>query len=89
MLGCAPSRATSNVAESWQNGYCTGLENRRPKGHGGSNPSLSATILIVNKRLSLDLMGEKCLGLLFGLFFVVCFSILVGSGSFLLSNKLP
>lgn len=31
-----------SYAESWQNGYCTGLENRRPKGHGGSNPSLSA-----------------------------------------------
>ena len=28
--------------ESWQNGYCTGLENRRPQGLGGSNPSLSA-----------------------------------------------
>ncbi len=22
--------------ESWQNGYCTGLENRRPQGLGGS-----------------------------------------------------
>ncbi len=30
-------------SESWQNGYCTGLENRRPKGHGGSNPSLSVS----------------------------------------------
>jgi hypothetical protein len=30
------------IMESWQNGYCTGLENRRPKGLGGSNPSLSA-----------------------------------------------
>ena len=35
---------SSADAESWQNGYCTGLENRRPKGHGGSNPSLSAII---------------------------------------------
>lgn len=44
VLGCAPSRARQQrFAESWQNGYCTGLENRRPKGHGGSNPSLSAT----------------------------------------------
>jgi len=24
--------------ESWQNGYCTGLENRRPQGLWGSNP---------------------------------------------------
>src|SRR6185503_11619354 len=27
--------------ERWQNGYCTGLENRRPQGLGGSNPSRS------------------------------------------------
>ena len=33
------------LAESWQNGYCTGLENRRPKGLGGSSPSLSVTLL--------------------------------------------
>ena len=31
--------------ESWQNGYCTGLENRRPQGLGGSNPSLSARVV--------------------------------------------
>ena len=43
MLGCASHRLKA-LAESWQNGYCTGLENRRPKGHGGSNPSLSVTI---------------------------------------------
>jgi hypothetical protein len=30
------------VSESWQNGYCTSLENWRPQGLGGSNPSLSA-----------------------------------------------
>jgi hypothetical protein len=30
------------VSESWQNGYCTGLENRRPQGLTGSNPVLSA-----------------------------------------------
>ncbi len=29
--------------EGWQNGDCTGLENRRPYGLGGSNPSPSAT----------------------------------------------
>ena len=29
------------TAEGWQNGYCTGLENRRPQGLGGSNPSPS------------------------------------------------
>ena len=28
--------------ESWQNGYCNGLENRRPQGLGSSNLSLSA-----------------------------------------------
>ena len=28
--------------EGWQNGYCTGLENQRPYGLGGSNPSPSA-----------------------------------------------
>src|SRR5262245_50170093 len=44
-----PSRI--GIAESWQNGYCTGLENRRPKGHGGSNPSLSA--FTFQSRLSL------------------------------------
>ena len=27
--------------ESWQNGYCTSLENWRPQGLGGSNPSPS------------------------------------------------
>ena len=30
--------------ESWQNGYCTGLENRRPQGLTGSNPVLSARV---------------------------------------------
>jgi hypothetical protein len=30
--------------EGWQNGYCTGLENRRPKGLGGSSPSPSVEI---------------------------------------------
>ncbi len=30
-------RATAR-REGWQNGYCTGLENRRPQGHQGSNP---------------------------------------------------
>jgi hypothetical protein len=32
------------LLESWQNGYCTGLENRRAQALGGSNPSLSATL---------------------------------------------
>jgi hypothetical protein len=27
--------------EGWQNGYCTSLENWRPQGLGGSNPSPS------------------------------------------------
>lgn len=26
----------------WQNGYCTGLENRRPSGLLGSNPNFAA-----------------------------------------------
>ncbi len=32
--------------ESWQNGYCTSLENWRPNGLGGSNPSLSAMYFV-------------------------------------------
>ncbi len=30
--------------ESWQNGYCTSLENWRPQGLVGSNPTLSAPV---------------------------------------------
>src|SRR3954471_11149249 len=30
------------IVEGWQNGYCTSLENWRPQGLGGSNPSPSA-----------------------------------------------
>src|SRR4051812_7734264 len=33
--------------EGWQNGYCTSLENWRPQGLGGSNPSPS--VLPVNE----------------------------------------
>src|SRR5215831_9429281 len=33
----------NSFVEGWQNGYCTGLENRRPKGLGGSNPSPSVS----------------------------------------------
>src|SRR3954465_2373928 len=29
------------LQEGWQNGYCTSLENWRPQGLGGSNPSPS------------------------------------------------
>src|ERR1041385_3500261 len=43
--------------ESWQNGYCTGLENRRPQGLGGSNPSLSA-FLRIRKQGGAQLMKE-------------------------------
>jgi hypothetical protein len=32
--------------ESWQNGYCTSLENWRAQALGGSNPSLSAESII-------------------------------------------
>ena len=32
------------LLESWQNGYCTSLENWRPQGLGGSSPSLSARL---------------------------------------------
>jgi hypothetical protein len=39
-------------AEGWQNGYCTSLENWRPKGLGGSNPSPSASKII--KSISLE-----------------------------------
>jgi hypothetical protein len=31
--------------EGWQNGYCTSLENWRPQGLGGSNPSPSVNDL--------------------------------------------
>lgn len=34
----------SGSLEGWQNGYCTGLENRRPKGLVGSNPTPSVTL---------------------------------------------
>src|SRR6185295_13583638 len=30
--------------EGWQNGYCTSLENWRPQGLGGSNPSPSVGV---------------------------------------------
>src|SRR6185503_1282564 len=36
--------------ESWQNGYCTGRENRRAKALGGSSPSLSATEELTQRR---------------------------------------
>jgi hypothetical protein len=35
--------------ESWQNGYCTGLENRRPQGLAGSNPALSASSFCISR----------------------------------------
>lgn len=58
------------IAESWQNGYCTGLENRRPKGHGGSNPSLSVTFslsyLDVFNSLRWGSLVEIALGYLLG-----------------------
>ena len=39
----APRGADNFAAlEGWQNGYCTGLENRRPQGLLGSNPRPSA-----------------------------------------------
>lgn len=60
MLGCAPSFAASKaLAESWQNGYCTSLENWRPKGHGGSNPSLSATHSTANKIKLIDAAKDQ------------------------------
>src|SRR3954466_14262882 len=34
--------------EGWQNGYCTGLENRRPQGLGGSNPSPSVGLTLAD-----------------------------------------
>jgi hypothetical protein len=46
--GFRPAMRDSTIAsvlESWQNGYCTSLENWRPQGLGGSNPSLSALLL--------------------------------------------
>ena len=49
-------RMRPHFAESWQNGYCTGLENRRPKGHGGSNPSLSA----ISKTGNMDSSENRC-----------------------------
>jgi hypothetical protein len=46
--------------EGWQNGYCTSLENWRPQGLGGSNPSPSVNELqhfaqVVSRALSTDL----------------------------------
>ncbi len=59
---CAFIRRFTGIAESWQNGYCTSLENWRPKGHGGSNPSLSATTSIVNIRLISGMRDKKLRG---------------------------
>ena len=56
-----------SVWERWQNGYCTGLENRRPKGLGGSNPSRSVEVtssLIHGPRL-LGRFWEGLFGLMF------------------------
>ena len=42
-------RALNCAREGWQNGYCTGLENRRPQGLGGSNPSPSAPHVLTRR----------------------------------------
>ncbi len=41
------------VTEGWQNWKCTGLENRRPSGLGGSSPSPSAKQYLSQKFLEL------------------------------------
>lgn len=40
--GVVVSISGDYTTESWQNGYCTSLENWRPQGLTGSNPVLSA-----------------------------------------------
>ena len=35
--------------EGWQNGYCTSLENWRPQGLGGSNPSPSVAQCVMRR----------------------------------------
>ena len=37
-------RRSFETLEGWQNGYCTSLENWRPQGLGGSNPSPSVGV---------------------------------------------
>jgi hypothetical protein len=46
--------------EGWQNGYCTGLENRRPKGLAGSNPSPSAIISTLLRSFTARLFSLPC-----------------------------
>ncbi len=46
-VGTGVSPCNENIfMESWQNGYCTSLENWRAQALGGSNPSLSAGSII-------------------------------------------
>src|SRR5690606_37981129 len=47
--------------EGWQNGYCTGLENRRAQAHQGSNPWPSASFLVleVDGRPRLDISWSQ------------------------------
>ena len=42
------------IREGWQNGECTGLENRRPHGLAGSNPAPSALIYNALRRSPLS-----------------------------------
>ena len=49
--GPATFQCAHAVLEGWQNGYCTGLENRRPQGHQGSNPWPSASQTSIPARL--------------------------------------
>jgi hypothetical protein len=39
------ARDDLSSVEGWQNGYCTSLENWRPQGLGGSNPSPSVVLI--------------------------------------------
>jgi hypothetical protein len=45
--------------EGWQNGYCTGLENRRPQGHQGSNPWPSVHPRYLSEGVGLVARGQE------------------------------
>ncbi len=48
--------------ESWQNGYCTSLENWHPSGFPGSNPGLSAKLRPDKQRLPAGRSGLRFAG---------------------------
>lgn len=71
--GCRPRRGQLRfrTPEGWQNGYCTGLENRRPKGLLGSSPRPSAFPLhvprLTRSRVPIFLLMVFAVGMVCGI----------------------